>query len=133
MFQLRALPVFATVQAGFPSPAEDHMEGRLDIQALLVRRPAATFFCRAQGTSMRDAGINDGDLLVVDRSITPGDGDTVIANVDGGLTVKRLTRTRDGWALAAANPDYPAFPVNPEDGVLIWGVVTHAVTALCQR
>ena len=109
------------------------MEGRLDIQALLIRRPAATFFCRAQGQSMREAGIHDGDLLVVDRSITAGDGDIVVANLDGGLTVKRLTKTRTGWCLSAANPDFPAFPVNPENGVLIWGVVTHAVTTLCQR
>lgn len=128
-----SVPVYASVPAGFPSPADDHVEGRLDVHALLVRRPAATFFCRADGPSMRDAGINDGDLLVVDRSIAPADGDVVIANIDGGLTVKRLSRSRQGWMLVAAHPDYPAFAVNPDEGVVIWGVVTFAITTLCPR
>ena len=133
MFQIHRIPTYASVAAGFPSPAEDHAEGRLDIQALLVKRPVATFFCRADGCSMRDAGINDGDLLVVDRSITPAAGDVVVANLDGGLTVKRLTKTAEGWALAPANPDFPSFAINPDLGVQIWGVVTFAITGLCPR
>ena len=128
-----ALPCYASVPAGFPSPADDHLEGRLDIHALLIRRPAATFFCTARGLSMRDAGINDGDLLVVDRSITPTDGDVVVANLDGGLTVKRLRKMGHHWGLASANPDYPTFAVNPDDGVLSWGVVTFAITSFCPR
>lgn len=128
-----ALPVYASVPAGFPSPADDHLEGRLDIRALLIRRPAATFFCTAQGHSMRDAGINDGDLLVVDRSVIPVNGDIVVANLDAGLTVKRLRKSGDGWCLASANPDFPSFPVDPENGVLIWGVVTFAITGFCPR
>ncbi len=82
---------------------------------------------------MRDAGINDGDLLVVDRSIAPVDGDVVVANLDGGLTVKRLKKMGDGWVLASANPDFPTFAVNPDTGLLIWGVVTFAITSLCPR
>ncbi len=127
------LPLYASVPAGFPSPADDHLEGQLDIQALLVRRPAATFFCTAQGQSMRGAGISDGDLLVVDRSITPTDGDVVVANIEGGLTVKRLQKAGQSWGLAPANPDYPILPVNPDDCVLIWGVVTFAITSFCPR
>ena len=127
------LPMFMGVPAGFPSPADDHMEGRLDIHALLVKRPAATFFCRANGASMTDAGINDGDLRVVDRSIEPHNGDVVVACIDGGLTVKRLHRNGAHWSLASANPDFSPVPINPEDGVLVWGVVTFAITPLCPR
>jgi len=127
------LPVYQGVAAGFPSPAADHMERRLDIHDLLVRRPASTFFCRAQGPSMRDRGIQDGDLLVVDRSIPPQQGDVVVATLEGGLTVKILQRQDSEWCLVAAHPDYPPLPINPEDGLTIWGVVTFAVTPLCSR
>jgi DNA polymerase V len=109
------------------------MESALDINALLIRRPSATFFCRAQGDSMKDAGIHDGDLLVVDRSLAPQPGDVVVATLDGGLVVKRLTKIDDRWMLASANPDYPALAINPEEGVTIFGVVAHAVTSFCQR
>ena len=127
------LPVFASVPAGFPSPAEDHAEGRLDVHDLLIRRPSATFYCRADGDSMRDAGIHDGDLLVVDRSIPPEDRDIVVAAVNGGMTVKRLVKTNIGWALAPENPDFPLIPVDYDDGLLVWGVVTYAITELCSR
>ncbi|MBT7942156.1 MAG: translesion error-prone DNA polymerase V autoproteolytic subunit, partial [Alphaproteobacteria bacterium] len=90
-----ALPFFATaVQAGFPSPADDYMEGALDLNEHLIRRPAATFFLRVLGDSMTGAGIHSGDLLIVDRSIHPIDGHIVIAVIDGELTVKRLSRRR---------------------------------------
>lgn len=133
--QAEEMPLFACgVAAGFPSPADDHVEQSLDVAALLVRRPAATFYCRADGPSMRDAGVHDGDILVVDRSLEPVAGDIVVAAVDGGLTVKRLARgARGGWLLAAENPDFAAIPVDPVEGVHIWGVVTWALTSLCQR
>ena len=82
--------VAGSVVAGFPSPAEQYLEPPLDLNALLVKRPAATYFVRVEGDSMIDAGINPGDLLVVDRSLTPVDGDIIIASVDGEFTVKRL-------------------------------------------
>jgi len=127
-------PIYsALVAAGFPSPADDHLEGKLDLHELMVKRPAATFFCRADGESMTGAGIHSGDLLVVDRSVQPHDGDVVVATIDGGLTVKTLRKTVDGWELASANPDFPSFPVDEEDGVQIWGVVTFAVSALTKR
>ena len=127
-------PIYsALVAAGFPSPADDHLEGKLDLHELMVKRPAATFFCKADGDSMTGAGIHSGDLLVVDRSIQPHDGDIVVATLDGGLTVKTLRKTQDGWALAPANPGFPSFPVDPEEGVQIWGVVTFAVSALSRR
>ncbi|WP_142849754.1 LexA family transcriptional regulator [Telmatospirillum sp. J64-1] len=127
------LALYSSVPAGFPSPAEDYVEGALDVHALLVRRPAATFFCRAQGPSMRDAGIHDGDLLVVDRSLEPLSGDIVVATIEGGLTVKRLRKTRGGWVLEPANPDFPSIPINPDAGITVWGVVTFSITGLCAR
>ena len=128
------LPVFSSrVPAGFPSPAEDHVEGKLDLNQHLIRRPAATFFVRASGESMRDAGIFDGDLLVIDRSLTPQVGDVVIAVVRGDLTVKRLARAgRNAWRLAAANAAFPDIPVD-EDGCEIWGVVTNSIRRHCRR
>ena len=87
------LPIFSSpVEAGFPSPADDHIEGKLDLNEHLVRRPAATFFVRASGQSMRDAGIFDGDLLIIDRGVTPQPDDIVIAILEGDLTVKRLKK-----------------------------------------
>ena len=86
---------------GFPSPADDHIEGKLDLNRHLIRRPAATFFIRAQGESMKDAGIFDGDLLIVDRGIVPRAGDIVIAVLHGELTVKRLAMTEAGSILSA--------------------------------
>lgn len=129
------LPMFAShIAAGFASPADDHLEGALDVGSLLVRRPAATFFARAEGPSMRDIGVHDGDLLVVDRSIEPTAGDVVVAVVDSGLTVKRLVCGDGGqWRLAPANPDFPPLAIDPEEGVKIWGVVTWALTSLCKR
>lgn len=93
--------------AGFPSPAEQYVEPQLDLNALLVRRPAATFFVRVQGDSMIGEGIREGDLLVVDRSVRPADGDVIIAAVDGDFTVKTFRRDAAGVALVAANPAYP--------------------------
>lgn len=128
------LPIYeARVPAGFPSPADDHLEGSLDIHGLLVKRPAATFFARAAGPSMQDAGINDGDLLVVDRSISPQAGDVVVATIDGGLVVKRLRQIGNMWVLASANSDFPPLPIDPTEGVQIWGVVTFSITQHSQR
>jgi DNA polymerase V len=127
-------PIYsALVAAGFPSPADDHLEGRLDLHELMVKRPASTFFCKADGDSMTGAGIQSGDLLVVDRSIQAHDGDVVVATLDGGLAVKILRKKNDGWELASANPEYPSFNVDPDDGVQIWGVVTFSISAMTRR
>jgi SOS-response transcriptional repressor LexA len=82
--------VAGSVVAGFPSPAEQYLEPPLDLNELLVKRPAATYFVRVEGDSMIEAGIHDGDLLVVDRSLRPASGDVIIASVDGDFTVKTL-------------------------------------------
>jgi DNA polymerase V len=127
------LPIYSSsVPAGFPSPADDHIEGRLDLNEHLVRRPAATFFVRVSGHSMRDAGIFDGDLLVIDRSVSPKSDDIVIASIHGELTVKRLQQTGNEWRLAPANPDYPTIKLDSADNE-IWGVVTHSIRQHCGR
>lgn len=127
----RALPLYLSpVAAGFPSPADDYMEERLDLHRYLVRNPAATFFLRAQGESMINAGIFDGDLLIVDRSVEAGNNRVVIAALDGELTVKRLVRRRGHVLLAPENPDYPEIDITEREYVHIWGVVTHAIHKL---
>ena len=122
------LPLFeSSVPAGFPSPAEDHMEGGLDLNELMVRHPTATFFVRAAGDSMTGAGIHSGDILVVDKSLAPEPGNIVIAEVDGEFTVKRLRRDgRTVWLM----PENEAFdPIVLGDGadLRVWGVVTFVV------
>lgn len=119
-----------SVQAGFPSPAEDYVEDRIDLNEELIEHPAATYFVRASGHSMVEAGIHDGDILIVDRAVEPTDGHIVIAAVDGELTVKRL-RQEDGdvW-LAAESEAFEDVPVTPLNDVTVWGVVRHAIHSL---
>ena len=109
------LPLFLSrISAGFPSPADDYVEGRLSLDEHLVARPEATFFLRVRGDSMVGAGIHDGDLLIVDKSLTPQHGSIVIAEIHGELTVKRLCRKNGEIALLAENPAYRAISVNEE-------------------
>lgn len=117
----------ATVAAGFPSPAESYVEAPLDLNELLVHKPAATFFVRAAGESMVGVGIQPGDILVVDRSLRPEDGAIVIAAVDGEFTVKTLRRDASGVRLEAANPAYG--PISFSDGMelRVFGVVTAVI------
>lgn len=121
------LPVFATgVRAGFPSPADDHAEPGLDLNTLLDN-PAATFCAWAEGDSMIDLGILDGDLMIIDRSLTPRHDDVVIADLNGAFTVKRLVHKSSGNFLMPANPDYPPIPIGATDEVRIWGVVVRVI------
>ena len=125
------LPLYLSpVEAGFPSPADDFLDRRLDLHKFLVRNESATFFLRAHGESMINAGIHDGDLLVVDRSESAGHNRIVIAAVDGELTVKRLIRRRNRVLLAPENPDYPEIDITEHEYVHIWGVVTYVVHKL---
>ena len=126
-----AVPLFACgVSAGFPSPADDYLEGSLDLNEHLIPRPAATFFARAKGDSMTGAGIHDGDLLVVDRGAEAKDGRVVIAAINGELTVKRLVRKNGKAWLEPENPAYQAITFNEGDDVRIWGVVTNVIHPL---
>ena len=124
--------------AGFPSPAEQYLEPPLDLNELLVKRPAATYFVRVEGDSMDGEGIREGDLLVVDRSLTPADGDIIIAAVDGEFTVKRLRlewQTTDGRrrrlvSLEPANPAYPVIRLKPGQKLDFFGKVTAVIHRL---
>lgn len=121
-------PLFmSSVEAGFPSPAEDYIEGRLDLNKYLIKHPAATFFVRVSGNSMINAGIYPGDILIVDRSLEAADKKIVIAVVDGELTVKRLRHKGNLFFLAPENDAYLPITITEEMSFEIWGVVTNVI------
>jgi len=124
-------PLFvASVSAGFPSPADDYIEGQLDLNKHLIRHPAATYFVRVRGDSMIEAGIHSGDILIVDRSLEPKDKNVVIANVDGELTVKRISIQRKKLTLLPENKHYPPQPIDKNTPFEVWGIVTHVIHSL---
>ncbi len=115
------------VQAGFPSPAQDTITESIDLNREIVRHPAATFYARVAGDSMVDEGIVSGDLLVVDRSLEPADGDLAVCCLNGDFTLKRI-RLRPGavW-LVPSNETFDPILVTPDDRFEVWGVVTHTI------
>lgn len=117
-----------SVSAGFPSPAEDYLEKKLDLHELLIKRPAATFFLRVGNEVVPDIGLQVNDILVVDRSITPSDGKLVVAAIDGHLAVKRLHQTGQGVCLTSDNPRSVALKLDSDD--VIWGVITSIIHRL---
>lgn len=119
--------------AGFPSPADDHVEEQIDLLALLMPNRPATFLWRVDGHSMRDAGIFHGDLLIVDRSLVPRHGDVVVATVNGERSLKRLWLDGPRPRLAFENAEFPAYPVPEEAEVDVWGVVRCNVHWLAGR
>lgn len=122
------LPLYQSlVAAGFPSPAEDSIEDKLDLNELLIKHPTATFFLKVSGSSMINAGIHDNDILIVDRSIEPASGKIVIAAINGELTVKRLYLEKNRILLMAENQDYPPIEVKEGMDLHIWGVVTSVI------
>jgi DNA polymerase V len=125
------LPLFyPKVAAGFPSPAEYYFEERLDLNKTFIRHPAATFCVKVEGDSMIDAGIFSGDVLIVDRSISPKHGDIVIAALNGDLTVKRLDKGKHKLRLSPENPDYRPIDVGEETDLIVWGVATYNIHPL---
>ena len=125
------LPVFlGRLPAGFPSPADDYLEGKLDLNRHLIKHPAATYFVRVSGDSMLGAGIHTGDLLVVDRSLEAVDGNVIVAALDGELTVKRLSKRGTAVRLLPENRNYQPIEVQPQQEFEIWGVVTNVIHAL---
>lgn len=119
-------PLFSSkVRAGFPSPADDHVEGRLDVSEYLIDQEEATFFATVAGESMRDAGLLSGDKVIVDRSKQAAIGDIVLAFVDGEFTIKTLGKSKQGLPrLIPANPDFPVIEIKEHMQFEIWGVVT---------
>lgn len=125
------LPFYQTpIAAGFPSPAEDDIANTLDLNELLIKHPAATFFLRVAGSSMINAGIHHDDILVVDRSLEPTHGKIVIASINGELTVKRLFREDNKVLLIAENDAYPPIEITEEVELRIWGIVTNVIHPL---
>lgn len=122
------LPLYSSrVQAGYASPADEHVEERIDLNSYLVKRPEKTFLVHATGDSMIDAGIRDGDLLIVDSSIQPAHGKIVVAALDGAVTVKFLIMRKNKPILMPANAAFDEIPINAENNVVIWGVVTNSI------
>jgi DNA polymerase V len=115
------------VAAGYPSPAQDYFDGRIDLNAHLIKDITSTFVVRVTGDSMERAGISDGDELIVNRALEPKDGSVVVAVLDGELTVKRLRITPTGIVLQAENPRYPDIRVSGLSELTIWGVATRCL------
>ena len=124
---LRLPLVSASVEAGFPSPADDHLERGIDLNEELIRNSAATFLVRVKGDSMRDAGIHAGDVLIVDKSLTPTDRKIVVAMIDGNFTVKRFRKRGVQVFLEAENPDFPPIEVTEGQELSIFGVVSYII------
>jgi DNA polymerase V len=118
------------VAAGFPSPAGDYIESRLDLNEHLIQHPSATFFVRVAGDSMTGAGIHDGDILIVDRSLEPRSGSIVIAAVNGALTVKRLLKQAGRCILKPENDAFACIEAAEHSDLHIWGVATSVIHRL---
>ena len=126
--QRRGLPLYlAKIPAGFPSPADDFIDKKLDLNEHLIRHPAATFFVKVQGHSMTGAGITSGDILIVDRALEPADKRIAVVALNGELTVKRLKKAKGRLFLVSENPEYKAIEVTPEMNFEVWGVVVHVI------
>lgn len=119
-----------SVAAGFPSPAQDYFDGRINLNDHLISDISSTYIIRVSGHSMEPAGISDGDELIVNRALEPRDGSVVIAVLDGELTVKRLRITPHGVVLQADNPTYPDIQVPALSELTIWGVATTCLHSI---
>ena len=122
------LPLYlSSIKAGFPSPADDYIEKKLDLNEYLIKNPPATFFLRVSGDSMKDACIQEEDLLIVDCSINAVSENIVVAALDGELTLKRVRKIQGKLYLVAENKNYDPLPVTEDSDLIIWGVVTHVI------
>lgn len=115
------------IHAGFPSPATDYMTQAIDLNKELVRHPAATFYGRVVGDSMVDAGVEEGDILVIDKALDAKDGDMAVCFVDGEFTLKYLRFRENGLTLVPANPRYPSIEIDEGSDFMMWGVVTYVI------
>ena len=119
--------IAAGIKAGFPSPAADFDETKISIDQLVIKNETATFYAKASGNSMTGAGIDDGDILVIDRSIEPTDNKIAVCFIDGEFTVKRIKIEEDCVYLQAENPKYKSIKVTEDNDLIIWGIVTYVV------
>ena len=118
------------ISAGFPSPAQDFIDLSIDLNKELIKHPSSTFFGRVKGCSMKDAGIDNGDLLIVDKSINPTDGKIAVCFIDGEFTVKRLKVEKDCCWLVPENESYDPIRVTAENDFMVWGIVIYVIKAL---
>lgn len=124
----RELPLApAGISAGFPSPAGDYMELSIDLNKELIRNPASTFYGRVSGCSMQDIGIEDGDLLVIDKSLPPQDGSIAVCFIDGEFTLKKIKTEKGKLWLMPANKKYSPILVTEDNHFLVWGIVTYTI------
>lgn len=115
------------IKAGFPSPAQDYMEQAIDLNRELIKHPASTFYGRVVGNSMIDEGIEEGDILVIDKSLELIDDDLAVCFIDGEFTVKRVRLETDSAWLVPSNPDYPLIKVTKDNDFIVWGIVTFTI------
>lgn len=123
----KKVPAYLGVAAGFPSPADDFLEDKLDLNEKLIRHPAATFFVRVAGNSMIKAGIHSGDLLIVDRSLEPKHGNIVVAIIEGEFTVKRISKKGEQIYLMPENPRFKPIQITNDSNFQVWGIVTNVI------
>lgn len=115
------------IRAGFPSPAQDYLEQAIDLNKELIKHPASTFYGRVVGDSMRDEGIEEGDILIIDKSLELIDDDLAVCFIDGEFTVKRVRLESNIAWLIPSNPDYPLIKVTKENEFIVWGIVTYTI------
>ena len=115
------------ISAGFPSPALDFVDLTIDLNRHLIKNPSATFYGRVKGESLKNAGINNGDLLIIDRSLEPTNGKIAVCYIDGEFTAKRIQINKDEILLIPENENYPTLKVTADNNFLIWGIVTHVI------
>lgn len=119
------------ISAGFPSVASNYIESNLDLNELIVKHPASTFFVKVSGDSMKDAGILSGDILSVDRSLEAVSGKIIVAVINGEFTVKRFVKKEKDLFLVPANNAYPTIRISPDSDFQVWGIVTYVVRKVC--
>jgi DNA polymerase V len=124
------MPYIGLISCGFPSPADDHLDEAIDLNKECVKNKSSTFFGRVSGDSMIDAGLEDGDLLVIDKSLKPKDGNIAVCFIDGEFTVKRIKIEKDRIWLIAENKNYDPIEVTEHNDLAIWGIVVNAVKYL---
>lgn len=126
-FQLDLHYAGSQIAAGFPSPAEDYLEATMDLNQTLIKHPAATFYGRVKGLSMKEAGVNDGDLLIIDKSLRYKNDALAVCFINGEFTLKRIKKKGNQLYLVPANSDFQPIPIKDDDDFSIWGIVTYII------